>query len=114
VHEYPITQRIINIAENVAKENKATRVKEISLVVGDMSGFIGDSIQMYFDVLAKDTLVEGAKLSITYIKPKLKCIACGELFVRPKFSFSCPKCGQDGEPTDIGKEFYVKDIVVET
>jgi len=26
---------------------------------------------------------------------------------------ACPKCGVDGEPTEIGKEFYIEEIEVE-
>ncbi|OPZ86791.1 MAG: Hydrogenase/urease nickel incorporation protein HypA [Firmicutes bacterium ADurb.Bin419] len=110
MHEYSITQQIVKIAEENAKKYGATRIERISLVVGELSGFIGDSIQMYFDILAKDTLAEGAQLDITYVKPQLKCTKCKYYFYRSRFSFECPKCGGMGAPTEIGKEFYVKDI----
>lgn len=113
MHEYPITQQIIKIAENRALENKATKVKKIELVVGDYSGFIGDSIQMYFDVISKDTLCEGAQISIRRVKPKLKCESCGCLFEKIPFSFECPKCKGTGGPTEIGKEFYIESIEIE-
>ena len=28
-------------------------------------------------------------------------------------TFDCPKCGGQGEPTDIGKEFYIESIEIE-
>ncbi len=110
MHEYSITQQIVKIAEENALSHGATRIERISLVVGELSGFIGDSIHMYFDILAKDTLAEGAQLDITYIKPQLKCTKCKSFFYRSRFSFECPDCGGMGAPTEIGKEFYVKDI----
>lgn len=113
MHEYPITLRIIEIAEEQAREHESTHVAEIHLVVGDDSGFIGDSIQMYFDAISDGTLCDGAQLSFERIRPKLKCTACGHLFERKPFSFSCPLCGMDGEPTKIGKEFYIESIVLE-
>lgn len=113
MHEYPITQQIIKIASNHCQEANATRVTKISLVVGEYSGFVGDSIQMYFDVISKDSLCEGARLEMEYIKPKLKCPACGEIFAKVPMSFACPQCGIDGGPTEIGKEFYIKEIEVE-
>lgn len=113
MHEYPITQQIIKIAEKHCREAEADRVTKVHLVVGEYSGFVGDSIQMYFDVISKDTLCEGALIVIEYIKPKLKCQACGELFVKVPMTFACPKCGEDGGPTEIGKEFYIKEIEVE-
>lgn len=113
MHEYPVTQQIIKLAEKHAKEKGGCRIRSIKLVVGDYSGFIGDSIQMYFDVISEGTLCEGATIEIEHVKPKLKCRGCGAFFERAPLSFSCPHCGEDGEPTDIGKEFYIETIDVE-
>ena len=105
MHEYPVTLEIVRIAEKTARE-KGGLVKAIHLVVGEDSGFIGESIQMYFDVISEGTLCEGARLTIRDIKPKMRCDRCGALFERKRFSFTCPHCGGDGSPTEIGKEFY--------
>ena len=36
-----------------------------------------------------------------------------ELFEKKLLSFDCPKCGGQGGPTDIGKEFYIESIEIE-
>ena len=113
MHEYPITQEILRIAEETGKQNKASRITKISLVVGELSGFIGDSITLYFDILSKGTLAEGAEISIRTIKPQLQCTQCGKFFERKRHHFECPDCGSPGKPTDIGKEFYVENIEIE-
>ena len=109
MHELPLTEQIIDICSETAAKYKAT-VKAITLVVGEDSGFVGESIQMYFDVIGQGTVCEGAKLTSVGVKPKLKCQSCGELFERKLFSFTCPVCGGEGVPTEIGKEFYIKDV----
>ncbi len=114
MHEYSVACDIIRIAESKARENNALKVLNIGLVIGDYSGFIGDSIQMYFDEISRGTLCEEAIISIKHISPKLKCRECHKLFERQLFSFTCNECGGMGEPTDIGKEFYVEYIEVET
>jgi len=114
MHEYPITEQIIKIASGKAKENNARSVTRITLVVGEQSGFIGESIQMYFDIISKGTLCEGAVLEMENIKAKWYCPDCNKHYKRQPFSFACPDCGNDGMPTNIGKEFYVKDIEIET
>lgn len=114
MHEYPITQQIIKIAENHAREAGSSKVKTVNLVVGDYSGFIGESIQMYFDIISEGTLCEGAKINIQRVKPKLQCRECGAYFERKLFSFECPECGGEGGPTEIGKEFYIDTIEIET
>lgn len=113
MHEYPITEQIIKIAEKHCREAGAERVTKVSLVVGDYSGLVRESIHMYFDIISEGTLCQGADIEMERVKPKLKCPSCGELFERAPMSFACPKCGTDGEPTEIGKEFYIKEIEVE-
>jgi len=114
MHEYSVACEIIRIAESCAKERAALKVLNIGLVIGDYSGFIGESIQMYFDEISQGSLCEGAIISIKQIHPKLKCRECHKLFERELFSFICSECGGVGEPTDIGKEFYVEYIEVDT
>lgn len=112
MHEYPITQRIIEIADEYAVKNKATEVIAINLVVGDYSGYVASSIELYFEIIAEGSFCKKAKLNIERVIPKLKCNGCGELFVRKPFSFECPLCGGEGSPTEIGQEFYIKSIEV--
>ncbi len=112
MHEYPITQRIIEVACKAAEESDAKEVKQINLVVGDYSGYVASSIELYFDIIAEGSLCEHARLNISRVKPKLKCNSCGRLFIRKPFSFQCPACGSEGSPTEIGKEFYIKSIEV--
>lgn len=113
MHEYPLTCEIIRIAEGYGKVNNALKVLKIGLVVGEYSGFVGDSIQMYFDEISIDTLCEGSVIEIKYVKPKLKCSNCGILFERQLLSFYCPNCNGLGRPTEIGKEFYIEFIEIE-
>ena len=112
MHEYPVTLEIVRIAEKTARE-KGGKVRAIHLVVGEDSGFIGESIQMYFDVISEGTLCEGATLTIKDVKPMMKCDSCGKLFERKRFSFSCPYCGGDGSPTEVGKEFDIESVDLE-
>jgi len=113
MHEEPVTRSIVEIAQRHGQEARASRIERITLVVGERSGYVPESLQMYFDVLSKGTLCEGAALKLVGVKPKLRCRACGNEFERIPYSFACPKCGGDGEPTEIGKEFYIESIEIE-
>ena len=113
MHEYPITEQIVKIAEKNCREAGASRVTSVNLVVGDYSGLVPESIHMYFDLIAEGTVCEGSEINMKRVKPKLKCTSCGALFERAPMSFACPSCGADGEPTETGKEFYIESIEVE-
>jgi hydrogenase nickel incorporation protein HypA/HybF len=111
LHELSITQRIIEIASEAARQRGAGRITKIQLVIGDASGYMESSIQLYFDLISAGSLCEGAGLEFEPVTSKLRCETCGQLFERKPFDFTCP-CGGQGRPTEIGREFYVKAIEV--
>ncbi len=113
MHEYPITQRIIEIAEDYAEKHGYRRVRGIHVVAGDLAGYVPDTVKLYFDEISKGTRCEGGTLTITRVEPKLHCTRCGAYFKRALFSFSCPECGGEGELCEIGREFYVESIEVD-
>lgn len=113
MHEYPITEQIVQIALKHLEKAGGTRVRSIRLVLGENSGIVPESIHMYFDLIAAGTPCQDAGIEIQRVKPKLRCPACDTLFVRRPMSFACPECGADGHPTDIGKEFYIDSIEIE-
>jgi hydrogenase nickel incorporation protein HypA/HybF len=112
MHEYPITQRIIEIVGEYAVKNNADEVKVINLVVGDYSGYVASSIELYFELIAQGSACEKAKLNIERIVPKLRCSNCGVLFTRKPYSFECPDCKGEGRPTEIGQEFFIRSIEI--
>ena len=113
MHEYSLTKRIVKIINNAALDNNAKKVSLVRLIVGESSGIIPDSVQMYFDMIAQGTPAEGAKLLVKVIKTQMHCPKCDKNFIRPRFSFECPDCGTLGNPTGIGNEFFVESVELE-
>ena len=113
MHELPITEHIIKMATEECEKAGASKVRSIKLVCGDYCGYVPESINMYFDVIGKDTVCDGARIDIERVTPKLKCPECGTYFEKKPLSFECPECGADGQPSEIGKEFYIDSIEVE-
>ena len=109
MHEYSLAQSIL---QSAIEHANGAKVAQINLLIGESSGILGESLHMYFDIFAENTLCDEAIIEIETVKPKLKCKACGTFFVRKPFSFECV-CGSEGEPTDIGREFFIKSIIVE-
>ncbi|MDF2985306.1 MAG: hydrogenase nickel insertion protein HypA [Eubacterium sp.] len=113
MHEYAVTQSMLNIALNEAKRAGASKILEIRLVIGDLSTILDDSVQMYFDIMSEGTVAQGAKLIFNRVKAEFKCKECGEIFVKPSKGFDCPKCGGLGTPTERGKEFYIESLEID-
>lgn len=112
MHEYGPTETIVAIVNDEARKHGASRVKKVNLVVGEHTGFVGGSIALYFEVIAKGTPAEGAELALRYIPAEFKCSACATRFTHTPGSFACPACGSAGSPTEVGSEFYVESIEV--
>jgi len=114
MHEYHVMEKIVRTAEETAKRSNALKVLKVSLAVGKLTGFEDGSIRLYFETLAKGTILEGSELFIRHIEPKFKCASCDTLFDCKGSNFACTKCGQPGSPTEIGKEFYIEDMEIES
>lgn len=113
MHESSIIESILKIVIEKVDKSESVKIKNISIIVGEDTGFMGDSLQFYFDRYSEGTIAEGAILNMSFVKSKLKCPKCGILFERKRFEFNCPECGEEGEPTKIGKECYIDNIEIE-
>ncbi len=113
MHELAVTEEIIRIVSEHAEEAGAERVEEINLVIGEMSSFIDDSIQFYFDQLAPGTPAEGAQLNFRRVRTRFRCRQCGQEFEPEGMNWLCPECGALGGDVIAGKEFFVESIEVE-
>lgn len=112
MHEYFVTQQLIKIAEDELKDVSFKKVLSISVVVGELSGIIDESLRFYFDILTKNTILDGCELLIVQRKALLHCPLCDDLFERTS-DFLCPKCKSQGKLTSYGKEFYIDSIEVD-
>jgi len=113
VHELPVTQSILEISLRRANEVNATRITDLYLVIGQLSSLIDDSIQFYWDIIAKDTIADGAKLHFRRVPAELQCIACSTKFHPEEDDMTCPSCGNIGARIIAGDEFSLEAIDVE-
>ena len=54
MHELPVTEQIVEIVLDHARKAKAGRVLKINLVIGELSGFVGESIQFYLNLFQRN------------------------------------------------------------
>ena len=113
MHELSITQSVLNIVTEHAERAAAQKVTTINLVLGELTGFVDDSIQFYFDMLSPGTLAEGAKLAIQRVPARIRCRACGAEFALGDSNWLCPTCGAVGGEVLDGRQFQVESIEVE-
>ena len=113
MHELSITQQVLDIAVEKAKENGATAIKQIDLVIGALSSVIDDSVQFYFDILSRGTPAAGAKLNFRRVPLKVRCRRCAHEFAAAGEDWTCPQCREMDCQIIAGTEFYLESIEVE-
>ena len=114
MHELPITQSILEIALKHADKAEAERITDLHIVMGELSKLVDESIQFYWDIIAKDTIAEGAKLHWPIVRPEFQCMACfGKFHPADTDEFECPTCGAVGVKIVAGEEFSLEAIDVE-
>lgn len=113
MHELAITQSMLDIVLERAKESGARKVGAINLVIGELSGFVEESVRFYFDFLAKDTIAEGAVLNFKSVSAQARCRSCDKPFTIKELDWSCPQCGGSDIEITAGKELSIESIDVE-
>jgi len=113
MHELGITESIVNIALDKAREAQANKITKIYLVVGELSGFVPDCIEFYFDFLSKDSIAEGAMLNFELAQAQLRCRDCSTVFCPQDTLWNCPKCQSQSLEITGGRELYIESMEVE-
>jgi hydrogenase nickel incorporation protein HypA/HybF len=113
MHELPVTQSILEIALRHARQAGSSRVVALNLTIGQLSSIVDDSIQFYWDIIAKDTIAEGARLVFNRVPIQLACLNCDRQYTPDQEDFACPACGSAQIKVISGKEFFLESIEVE-
>ena len=113
MHELAVTQSILDICLRHAEQSNAIRITDINLVVGQFSSIVDDSVQFYWDIVAQDTIAQGAILHFNRIPGEMTCRTCGQTFHPDDETFACPACSSVLVKITRGEEFHVESIDVE-
>ncbi len=113
MHEYSITESILSLALEKANEAKADKITRINLVLGELSGVVGECVQMYFEILGQNTIARGAALSFETRPTTLKCRKCEKVFSPADHNWACPDCRESNVEIVSGRECYMESIEVE-
>lgn len=113
MHELAVTQALLALALERAKEAGATRISDIHLEIGQLSSYVDDSVQFYWDTISQGTMAEGAKLHFKRVPLLLRCVACEEEFQPDGRSYTCPRCGKGDVKLVRGDELQMVGLDVE-
>lgn len=117
MHELSVMSQIVDSILDEAKKRNASRVEEVELQIGEYTMLGEEQLKFAYEVLSKDTILQGSKLKVGHIRGKIKC-SCGfEGAVETSQDsphrvvpiLECPKCKGAAEITE-GRECVIRNI----
>lgn len=112
MHELSIAQNIVDLVlEKLPESNK--KILAVNIKVGEVSGVIPDSLEFCFNIIIKDTKLQGAKLNIERVSATAFCNLCNKTFLIEHFLFTCPSCNGNDIKVLTGTELMVTDIILD-
>jgi hydrogenase nickel incorporation protein HypA/HybF len=109
MHELSIAEAILGIVEEHAGGRVVTRVE---VEVGHLRQVMPDALRFVFQLVAQDTVADGADLVLHEIAVKGCCRACGALSWQKGFPLRCASCGAVELEIVSGEELLVESIEV--
>lgn len=114
MHELTITESLLEISLRHARNADASKITDLYLVIGQLASVVDDSVQFYWDIIAKDTLAEGATLHFKRTPTEILCLDCSHQYKPADNNMACPKCESITVKIITGEEFFLEAINVET
>jgi len=109
MHELSLSSAIVNTA---TKHARGRRVAVVSLRVGRLRQVIPDTLEFYFEFVARGSLCEGARLEQELVPARLRCRPCEREWEIEIPAFRCPFCGGSEVEIASGDEFEVQSIEI--
>ena len=113
MHELAVSQQVLDVVLSHAGKAQATRVNRIELVVGEMTGFVNDAVQLCFASLSQGTIAEEAELVFERIPVRIRYRRCEAEFAPDDMDWTCPVCEAFAGDVIAGREFYVDNIEID-
>lgn len=103
MHEVAIMDSIIKAALAELDKYDVSAVEELVLVIGDLTSLGEDQLQFAYEIMTKNTILEGSKLTVEQEHVNVLCGACGydgpagtlesDYHEHTIPIISCPSCG---------------------
>ena len=113
MHEMGIAMQIIDIAKaSIPPNMQGVRIERVNLQIGKLSAVVPTSLTFCFEIAAKDTPLEGAKLNIDEVPVTAKCNQCGNTWTITSPAFNCIACESGDIDIISGRELDIVSLEI--
>jgi hydrogenase nickel incorporation protein HypA/HybF len=107
MHELSIAESVVAIATRHAA---GRRVHRVEFRVGHLRQVVPSALEFAFELVTKETPLEGAVLEIEDVPAEGVCRSCGARSVMPEFPLTCGRCGSLDVQVVAGEELHVESL----
>ena len=104
MHELSIATAVLNTALKHAEDRP---VEVVAMRVGALRQVVPDSLLFYWEIVARDTVCEDARLELTEIDARLRCDDCSREWEPMIAAFRCPDCASAHVTVAAGEELEI-------
>ena len=112
MHELSIAQSIVELAEEVAKKEKACSIQSIEIEIGALSGVVIQALEFAMDVTVKNTMLKNSKINFIKINGAALCNNCKKEFKTNTLLAFCPDCKKANFTIIEGKQLRIKSLTI--
>ncbi len=114
MHELAICQDVILQLERLASEHQATKITEVLLEIGPLSGVEPPLLQAAYSIASADSIAAGAILKIETSPVRVYCQQCGKASVAKVNQLLCGHCGDWHTELISGDQMTLKHVEMES
>ena len=111
MHELGIVFHMIDLLEEVGRENRLTSIERVTLRLGEVTGVVPHLLDDCWRWAADRTeLLRGAELEVVDVPAVTVCNACGKTYATIEHGKVCPHCGSGDTELLQGLEIEVESV----
>jgi hydrogenase nickel incorporation protein HypA/HybF len=110
MHELSIAAAVVDTA---VRHAAGRRVTVVTVRFGRLRQIVPTSLAFAFDVVARETVCDGARLEQEVVPARLRCAPCAHEWEIDLPAFRCPRCGGADVAVLSGEELEVESIEIE-
>lgn len=108
MHEMGIAEQLVKIATDAIPEDiENPRVETLNLRIGKLAAVVEHSLVFCFEIITKDTPLEGVRLAIEQVPVTLQCKGCQRKWETDSPMFKCPDCVDKEVKMITGREIEI-------
>jgi len=113
MHELGVVFHIIDAVKEVAKENNATKIKSVTLQLGEVTGIVELYLRdCWHWAVDREEVTKGCALKVEHISAINYCNDCKKSYNAVQYGKTCPHCQSVNTFITQGNEVNIKEIEV--